>query len=95
MGWVSLVCACAFPRLAVFYTWLTRRSSFLQAFGCRWIWPVLGVLFLSLTTLAWVQVRKSDKRRLRLIFVPAVLIDLSRLGGSGHPHRRRASRQPV
>jgi hypothetical protein len=82
MGWLLLICAGAFPRLAVLYMWLTRRRLFLQAFGGAWIWPLLGGLFLPFTTLTWAQLRKSNKHGHGLLLVPAMLIDLSRLGGS-------------
>jgi hypothetical protein len=80
--------------LAVQYMWLARRRLFLHAFGDTWIWPLLGVLFLPLTTLTWAHLGTSDKRGRRLLVVPAVLIDLSRLGVSGHANRNRASRRP-
>jgi hypothetical protein len=68
---------------------------FLQAFGGAWIWPLLGVLFLPLTTVTWVQLRKSNKRGLGLVLVPAVLFDLSGLARSGHTNEERATRQSI
>ena len=44
--------AVAFPRLACFLVWFFGGGYFTRAFG-SWILPLLGFLFLPLTTLAF------------------------------------------
>lgn len=43
-----------FPRLASLFLWLARPALFSAAFGGSWLWPLLGVIFLPLTTLFYV-----------------------------------------
>jgi len=43
-----------FPRIADVILWIARPNLFLQPFGGNWIWPLLGVIFLPLTTLFYV-----------------------------------------
>lgn len=43
-----------FPRLATLFLWLARPAMFNAAFSGSWIWPVLGIIFLPLTTLFYV-----------------------------------------
>jgi hypothetical protein len=43
-----------FPRLATLFLWLARPTLFSVAFGGSWLWPVLGIIFLPLTTLFYV-----------------------------------------
>ncbi|HEY3593611.1 MAG TPA: hypothetical protein VGL13_07045 [Polyangiaceae bacterium] len=44
--------ALAFPRMAIALVWLFGGNYLSRAYGL-WIWPVLGFLFLPLTTLAF------------------------------------------
>ena len=44
--------AVMFPRLACFLIWFFGGGYFSRAFG-TWLWPLLGFLFLPLTTLAF------------------------------------------
>ncbi len=43
-----------FPRLATLFLWLARPALFTAAFNGSWLWPVLGIIFLPLTTLFYV-----------------------------------------
>jgi len=43
-----------FPRLATLFLWLARPTMFSAAFGGSWFWPILGIIFLPLTTLFYV-----------------------------------------
>lgn len=43
-----------FPRIADIFLWLARPVMFNTAFKGSWLWPVLGIIFLPLTTLFYV-----------------------------------------
>ncbi|MFN2197363.1 MAG: hypothetical protein ACK2UW_14675 [Anaerolineales bacterium] len=43
-----------FPRLAALFLWLARPVMFNTAFSGSWLWPILGIIFLPLTTLFYV-----------------------------------------
>jgi hypothetical protein len=43
-----------FPRLADVILWIARPVMFNTAFKGSWLWPVLGIIFLPLTTLFYV-----------------------------------------
>ncbi len=42
------------PRIAFLWIWLVDSSRVSAAFGGAFIWPLLGLLFLPWTALAWV-----------------------------------------
>ena len=42
------------PRLAFLWVWLFNSSRITLAFGGSFWWPLLGLLFLPWTALAWV-----------------------------------------
>jgi hypothetical protein len=91
MGCLFLVFAGAFPRLAVLFIWLARPALFSAAFGGAWLWPLLGVIFLPLTTLMYVLLWSSagitgfDWFWLVLAF----LLDLGGMASSGYANRDR------
>jgi hypothetical protein len=91
MGCLFALFAGAFPRLGVLFIWLARPALFSAAFGDMWLWPLLGVLFLPLTTLMYV-----------LLWSPAgivgwdwfwlflaLLLDFGGMGSSGWANRNR------
>jgi hypothetical protein len=43
-----------FPRLGSLFIWLARPTWFMNAFNGRYIWPILGIIFLPFTTLMYV-----------------------------------------
>ena len=43
-----------FPRFATLFLWLARPNLFSTAFNGSWLWPILGIVFLPLTTLFYV-----------------------------------------
>jgi hypothetical protein len=43
-----------FPRIADVILWIARPVMFNTAFKGSWFWPVLGIIFLPLTTLFYV-----------------------------------------
>lgn len=78
----------AFPRVALVLLWLF--STYLQRAYHGLLLPLLGFLFLPLTTLAyaWMMNNHRPMEGINLIIlVIAVIVDLGGLGG-GEYHRR-------
>lgn len=78
----------AFPRVALVILWLT--TTYLQRAYHGLLVPLLGFLFLPLTTLAYAWIVNSHQaiNGVNLvILIIAVVIDLGGLGG-GEYHRR-------
>jgi hypothetical protein len=77
------------PRLAIFLVWLF--SDYLQTAYQTLIWPLLGFLFMPLTTLAyawaWHQGNGSVSGIGLVVVVLAVLFDLGLLGTSESSRR--------
>jgi len=92
MGCLFAIFAGAFPRLGVFIIWLARPALFSAAFGGAWLWPLLGVLFVPLTTLMYVLVWNPATGISGFdwfwLFL-ALLLDLGGLGSSGYANRDR------
>jgi hypothetical protein len=82
-----LVVFLAFPRIAL--VWLFLTSNYLQRAYHGLLLPLLGFLFLPLTTLAyaWMTNTRPIAGINLLILVVAVVIDLGGLSG-GEYHRR-------
>ena len=53
MGCLFVLLGGVFPRLALFIVWVARPRMVDAAFD-SWIWPLLGLIFLPWTTLAYV-----------------------------------------
>ena len=90
MPCVVILLLLGLPRLALFLTWMF--STYLErAFtGVSVIWPILGFLFMPVTTLAyafsmnqWGEIRGLGT----VLVIVAVLIDVGMLGAS---RRKRA-----
>ena len=82
--------ALATPRLVIVAVWLF--SDYLGRAYHGWLWPVLGFLFMPLTTLAyaWAINSAGSVEGFRLVVVVlAVLIDLGMIGGGSREARRR------
>ena len=89
MGCLVLIVFLAFPRVALVLMFLF--SNYLQRAYHGLILPLLGFLFLPLTTLvyAWMVNTRAPIAGINLlILVITVVIDLGGLGG-GEYHRRR------
>jgi hypothetical protein len=56
MGCLFVLLAGFAPRIAAVLYWIFRPQRWDLAFDGSWIWPVLGVLFLPVTTIIWVLV---------------------------------------
>jgi hypothetical protein len=84
-----LIVFLAFPRIAI--AWLFLTSTYLQRAYNGLLVPLLGFLFLPLTTLAyaWMTNTRQPMAGINLlILIIAVVIDLGGLSG-GEYHRRR------
>jgi hypothetical protein len=84
--------ALAFPRIALVLVWFFAPPGYIGgAFGSL-LWPVLGFIFLPLTTLvyAWAINSHGSIDGLFLVaLIVAVLVDLGLLGGGASSRRTR------
>lgn len=90
MGCLLLILIVAFPRIALVLMFLF--STYLQRAYHNMIVPLLGFIFLPLTTLvyAWMTNTHAPIAGMNLIIlIVAVIIDVGGLGGGGVYHRRR------
>jgi hypothetical protein len=86
------------PRVAILLVWLF--SNYLNEAYDTWIWPVLGFLFLPLTTLAyawaWHYGNGSVSGVGLIVVILAVLFDLGLVGtGASSRRARRRSLEEV
>jgi hypothetical protein len=56
MGCLLILMTGVAPRFAAVLYWIWRPGLWDRAFNGSWIWPVLGILFLPVTTIVWVLV---------------------------------------
>ena len=78
------------PRILLIVVWLF--SDYLSRAYQTVLWPILGFLFMPLTTLAYAWAVNKNGSVTGIYFATvllAALIDLGSLGGSGHARRRR------
>ena len=79
-----------FPRVVL--VWMYITSTYLQRAYHELIIPLLGFIFLPLTTLvyAWLVNTHSPIEGINLLYIiVAVIIDLGGLGGGDYHRRRR------
>ncbi len=89
MGCCLIMLALAgLPRIASIFWWLVDPFRFVELFP-NWIVPVLGILFLPWTTLAYVFIGDSPGLFEWFILGFAFIIDISTYGGGGAARRRR------
>jgi hypothetical protein len=91
------------PRLALVFWWFadpTRVTATFRGWSTTvgsvtaptWIWPVVGLLLLPWTTVAYIFVSPGGLTSLEwVVIVIALLLDLSTHGGSGRAYRQRRS----
>lgn len=81
-----------FPRLAALFLWLARPAMWSAAFSGSWLWPLLGVIFLPLTTLFYVVLWTPGVGLVGWdwfwLFL-AVLLDLMHWGSTTYSNRDR------
>ncbi|HTX14732.1 MAG TPA: hypothetical protein VMD77_05505 [Candidatus Baltobacteraceae bacterium] len=90
MGCLLLIIFLAFPRIALVLLFLF--SNYLQRAYHGLILPIIGFLFLPLTTLAYAWMVNTGQPTTGinlLILIVAVVIDLGGLGGGAY-HRGRS-----
>jgi hypothetical protein len=92
MGCLFAMFAGVFPRAADVILWIARPNLFLAPFDGNWWWPLLGIMFLPLTTLfyvvMWTPVVGLQGFDWFWLFV-AVALDISHLAASGYANRER------
>jgi len=94
MGCFFIIIALAVPRIVMVVAFLTT-DWFQRAFESRLL-PLLGFLFMPYTTLAYVAAMLNNNHALTggwlVLFVAALVVDISHWGGSSRTYRRRSSR---
>jgi hypothetical protein len=90
MPCLLLLIVLIFPRVVL--VWMFLTSTYLQRAYHELIIPILGFIFLPLTTLvyAWLVNTHSAIEGINLLYIiVAVIIDLGGLGGGDYHRRRR------
>ena len=90
MPCLLLLIVLIFPRVVLVWMYLT--STYLQRAYHELLIPLLGFIFLPLTTLvyAWLVNTHSPIEGINLLYIiVAVIIDLGGLGGGDYHRRRR------
>jgi hypothetical protein len=59
MGCLLILLTGFFPRVAAVLYWLWRPVLWDRAFDGSWVWPLLGIVFLPVTTIIWVLVSRD------------------------------------
>lgn len=86
--------ALAFPRLALFLVWFFGNDYLTRAFD-SFLWPLLGFLFLPLTTLTFAYAHNSLGPGGQvtplgwLLTGIALMVDIGLIGGGHTQYRRR------
>ena len=79
-----------FPRIADIILWIPRPNLFMAPFGGNYFWPILGIIFLPLTTLFYVFLWSPGIGLAGwdwLWIGLAVLMDVSNLAGNVRANR--------
>jgi hypothetical protein len=78
------------PRVATIFWWMVDPFRIAALFS-SWIFPVIGVLFIPWTTLAYILVGKSPGIFGWFILIFAFVLDISTYGGGGAAGKRRST----
>ena len=77
MGCLLIILTGLAPRLAAVLFWIFRPERWDRAFDGSWLWPLLGVLFLPVTTIVWVLVAPGGVASFDFLWLGiAVFLDL-------------------
>lgn len=77
------------PRLGFLIWWIIQPAR-IQATFSTWLWPLLGVVFLPWTTIAYVAVYPGGIQWFDWIWLGlALLVDILSYTGGGMANRRR------
>ncbi|HEY7087089.1 MAG TPA: hypothetical protein VH518_03310 [Tepidisphaeraceae bacterium] len=90
MPCLVVIIALIFPRIALLCVWLF--SGYLGRAYHTMLWPLLGFIFMPLTTLAYAWAINSNgsvSGGFFVIVLLAALFDLGALGGGSRARRRR------
>jgi hypothetical protein len=92
MGCVFVIIALAVPRVLMFIAFLVT-DWFGRAFETQ-AWPILGFVFLPYATLAYIAAMLNNNHSLTggwlVLFIVAILVDLTHLGHGGRTYRRES-----
>jgi hypothetical protein len=89
MGCLLILMTGFAPRLAAVLYWIWRPGLWDRAFSGSWIWPVLGILLLPVTTIVWVLVATNGVTEFDFLWLGlAVFIDI---GANGRNAAKRGS----
>jgi hypothetical protein len=81
MGCLLILMTGFAPRLAAVLYWIWRPGLWDRAFNGSWIWPVLGIVFLPVTTIVWVLVATNGVAGFDFLWLGlAVFIDIGANG---------------
>jgi hypothetical protein len=90
MGCLVVILAMFVPRLLIFFVWLL--TGWIGAAYQTSLWPLLGVLFMPYTTLAYMAAMLNNNYSVSglwlVLVVVAVMADLGIWGGGRHSHSR-------
>ena len=56
MGCLLILLTGLAPRFAAVLYWIVKPERWDAAFDGSWLWPLLGIVFLPITTIVWVLV---------------------------------------
>lgn len=85
------VFAAFFPRVADILIWIARPQMFMQAFNNRFIWPILGIIFLPFTTLMYIILWSPGVGLIGwdwLWLIIAVMLDVTHWAQMGYNNRK-------
>ncbi len=77
--------AVLFPRIAAVIVWLARPGIYSQAFNGGWLLPILGVIFMPLTTVVYVVLWGPNGGFTTtdfILLVIAIILDISHWGSN-------------
>ena len=91
MGCILGLLALFFPRIVIILVWLF--TDYFEGVWSTLLWPILGFIFMPLTTLAYAFAINYDGRSISgleiAVIVVAVLFDISSWGGGWRSTRTR------